>query len=310
MINTLSILIPTYNNVCVELVKSLQAQASLLYSSSDSLSSSSDSLSSSSHFEYEILVADDGSTDERTIEGNRIINTLPHCRYIERKENVGRAAIRNFLAREAKYTWLLLVDSDLHIDHPNFLLNYLKTEGDIIVGGLKIGGDAEALNHNLRYRYEKACEAAHDYQHRKEKGDREFRSTNFLIARNILLSCPFDENFRYYGYEDVLLGKQLTAQGHSITHIDNAILLDEYEGNYRFVQKTEEACRTLYFFREELKGYSKLICYAEKMKRWHLTGICRALFPWLSLPIKARLTGNNPSVFWFNIYKLLYYMHL
>ena len=149
MINTLSILIPTYNNVCLELVKSLQAQASLLYSSSDSLSLSS-------HFEYEILVADDGSTDERTIEGNRIINTLPHCRYIERKENVGRAAIRNFLAREAKYTWLLLVDSDLHIDHPNFLLNYLKAEGDIIVGGLKIGGDAEAMNHNLRYRSEKA----------------------------------------------------------------------------------------------------------------------------------------------------------
>ena len=139
--------------VGLELVKSLQAQASLLYSSSDSLSLSS-------HFEYEILVADDGSTDERTVEGNRIINTLPHCRYIERKENVGRAAIRNFLAREAKYTWLLLVDSDLHIDHPNFLLNYLKAEGDIIVGGLKIGGDAEALNHNLRYRYEKACEAA------------------------------------------------------------------------------------------------------------------------------------------------------
>ena len=55
----------------------------------------------------EILIVDDGSTDERTIEGNRIINTLPHCRYIERKENVGRAAIRNFLAREAKYTWLL-----------------------------------------------------------------------------------------------------------------------------------------------------------------------------------------------------------
>ena len=136
MINTLSILIPTYNNVCLELVKSLQAQASLLYSSSDSLSLSS-------HFEYEILVADDGSTDERTVEGNRIINTLPRCRYIERKENVGRAAIRNFLAREAKYTWLLLVDSDLHIDHPNFLLNYLKAEGDIIVGGLKIGGDPE-----------------------------------------------------------------------------------------------------------------------------------------------------------------------
>ena len=123
MINTLSILIPTYNNVCVELVKSLQAQASLLYSSSDSLSSSSESLSSSSHFEYEILVADDGSTDERTIEGNRIINTLPHCRYIERKENVGRAALRNFLAREAKYTWLLFIDSNMNVISHQYLAN-------------------------------------------------------------------------------------------------------------------------------------------------------------------------------------------
>ena len=40
MINTLSILIPTYNNVCLELVKSLQAQASLLSSSSETRSSS------------------------------------------------------------------------------------------------------------------------------------------------------------------------------------------------------------------------------------------------------------------------------
>ena len=72
MINTLSILIPTYNNVCIELVKSLQAQASLLSSSSETRSSSQES---SSCFEYEILVADDGSTDKGTVEENRIINT-------------------------------------------------------------------------------------------------------------------------------------------------------------------------------------------------------------------------------------------
>ena len=46
MINSLSILIPTYNNVCLELVRDLQAQASILSSTND--------------LEYEILVADDG----------------------------------------------------------------------------------------------------------------------------------------------------------------------------------------------------------------------------------------------------------
>lgn len=69
MINTLSILIPTYNHVCTELVESLQAQASSL-----------------PNLEYEILVADDGSTDEYTIEENRIINQLENCRYIEREK--------------------------------------------------------------------------------------------------------------------------------------------------------------------------------------------------------------------------------
>ena len=46
MINNLSILIPTYNNVCLELVRDLQAQALILSSEND--------------FEYEIIVADDG----------------------------------------------------------------------------------------------------------------------------------------------------------------------------------------------------------------------------------------------------------
>ena len=86
MINSLSILIPTYNNVCLELVRDLQAQASILSSTND--------------LEYEILVADDGSTDKNAIEKNRKINELNNCRYIERKENIGRAAIRNHTQRQ------------------------------------------------------------------------------------------------------------------------------------------------------------------------------------------------------------------
>ena len=76
------------------------------------------------------------------------------------------------------------------------------------------------------------------------------------------------------------------------------------------ISPTEESLRTLYQFRDELQGYSKIITYASKIERWHLKTICQKLFPVLSLPIKARLTGNNPSIFLFNIYKLMYYIHL
>lgn len=294
MISNLSILIPTYNNVCLGLVKDLQAQASLLF-----------------NFQYEILVADDGSTDKSTVETNRAINDLENCRYIEKGKNVRRAAIRNFLAKEAKYEWLLFIDSDLKVDNSSFISNYTLSKGDIIVGGLKIGGNPQDLSNNLRYRYEKACEKAHDYQHRIGKSDKEFRTTNFLISKKVMRECPFDENFKFYGYEDVLLGKEITAKGYTIEHIDNPILLDDYEDNYHFILKTEEACRTLYQFRKELKGYSKLIDYADKLDTfWGIKPLIKAIYPIVSLHIKARLTGNKPNVFLFNIYKLMYYIHL
>lgn len=154
MINSLSILIPTYNNVCLELVRDLQAQASILSSTND--------------LEYEILVADDGSTDKNTIEKNCEINGLDNCRYIERKENIGRAAIRNFLAKEAKYLWLLFLDSDLKLDNSDFIRNYMLSKGNVIVGGLKIGGNPITLKDNLRYKYEKKCEKQHNYKHRQK----------------------------------------------------------------------------------------------------------------------------------------------
>lgn len=307
MINTLSILIPTYNNVCVELVKSLQAQASLLYSSSDSLSSSS-------HFEYEILVADDGSTDERTIEGNRIINTLPHCRYIERKENVGRAAIRNFLAREAKYTWLLFIDSNMNVISHQYLANYLKEkESDVVYGGYQIKRDAETrerLKYNLRYIFESAGTQNGNHLQRQANPYADFHTSNFIVKRSILLKHPFDERFSHYGYEDVLWGKNLKDNHIPILHVNNPLGYEHFIGNMSFLYKTEESLRTLYQFRNELQGYSKIIDYAHKLKRWHLYPPCQYLFPLLSLPIKARLTGNKPSIFMFNIYKLLYYIHL
>ena len=103
----LSILIPTFNDVCFELVSQLQRQAEAL------------------DISYEIIVADDGSTDSSCIATNRQINHLPHCRLTERKENTGRAVIRNFLANEAQYELLLFIDSDMKLCRTDYLSQYL-----------------------------------------------------------------------------------------------------------------------------------------------------------------------------------------
>lgn len=294
MISHLSILIPTYNNVCLELVKSLQVQASLL-----------------SDFQYEILVADDGSTDKTTVEENRIINEIKNCRYIEREKNEGRAVIRNFLAKEAEYEWLLFIDSNMDVITPQYLRSYqLAKECDVIYGGYQVKKNQESLKHNLRYIFECKGIQNGNYKLRQANPYGDFHTSNFIIKRNIMLCYPLDERFRHYGYEDVLYGKTLKEHNIAISHVDNPLGYQHFIGNLAFVNKTEESLRTLYQFRKKLQGYSKIITYASKIERWHLKKICQKLFPLLSLPIKARLTGNNPSIFMFNIYKLMYYIHL
>lgn len=294
MIDSLSILIPTYNHVCLELVKDLQVQASLL-----------------SDFKYEILVADDGSSDKTTIEENQAINELKNCRYIERKKNEGRAVIRNFLAKEAKYEWLLFIDSNMNIINIQYLSKYLLAEeSDVIYGGYRIKSNVELMQHNLRYIFEYSNPQNGNHQLRQAHPYENFHTSNFLIKRSIIEQFPLDERFKQYGYEDVLFGKTLKDKHITITHIDNPLGYAHFVGNMSFISKTEESLRTLYQFREELQGYSKILTYASKIECWHLKSILQKLFPLLSLPIKARLTGNNPSVFLFNIYKLLYYIHL
>ena len=131
----LSILIPTYNNVCVELATSLHQQASLL----EGLS-------------FELLVADDGSNDSESIAANHSIERLPHCRLLLQAKNIGRAAIRNFLAREAKGEWLLFVDSHMSVIRDNYLSTYLSLLGDtLLYGGYELSPEGPC--DNLRYIY-------------------------------------------------------------------------------------------------------------------------------------------------------------
>ena len=195
-------------------------------------------------------MADDGSTDAAARECNRAIASLSNCRYVERSQNSGRAAIRNFLAREAQFEWLLFLDCDMTIRDARFLSRYLEHDGALVIdGGVAIGGDAERLQNNLRYRYEKEAEAMHTADKRQQTPYRDFHTANFCIRKDVMLECPFDERFRQYGYEDVLMGKQLRRQQITIAHIDNPAGFDTF-GPFKLVGGLQKGHPT----EEELQG--------------------------------------------------------
>lgn len=282
----LSILIPTFNDPCSTLVGNLQQQAEEL------------------GIGYEILVADDGSTQQNVLEENRSINALPHCQLIERGVNAGRASIRNFLAQQARYAWLLFIDSDMVICRNDYLRKYASCEETPIVdGGVVIG---TCIPGNLRSMYEKAAESEHTYEERQQSPYRDFHTANFMIQRALMIEHPFDERFRNYGYEDVLFGKAMEQAGVPILHIDNPMSFEIFEENEHFVSKTEEGLRTLYQFRHELKGYSRLLDRAQTLPRtpirwWH------QLFGAIE---RKHLTGRHPSLWVFKIYKIGYFLSL
>jgi glycosyltransferase, group 2 family len=234
---------------------------------------------------------------------------LEGVRYITRKQNVGRSAIRNFLISQAQGEWLLFIDGDLTLDNSHFIRRYLQAKSNVVVGGIRIGGDPDIWKDNLRYRYEKAYEQKNTPQDRQCHATKHFRTTNFLAHKDIMMGHSFDENFVQYGYEDVLFGKSLAMDHIAITHIDNPITLDFFESNSEFLDKTEQSLRTLYTFRNQLKGYSQLLETAEKIKKLHLQKLVNAAYFLVGQRIKKHLQGNNPSIFLFNVYKLMYYIH-
>ena len=283
---TLSILIPTYNDVCIDLVKSLQQQACMIGGLS-----------------YEVLVGDDGSSDASVLSANSMVNTLPQCRLIERGENVGRAAIRNFLAREARGEWLLYVDSHMSVVRDNYLSTYLSHIGDkLVYGGYSLPLDGN--RHNLRYIYERSCIAGQDVRLRQRSPYANFHTSNFMVRRETMLAHPFDERFRRYGYEDVLFGKTLREAGVGILHIDNPVGFSRFEDNDRFLTKTEEGLETLWVFREELRGFSRLLSVSERLERWHIAWVFRLAHKVMGAALRRHLAGNHPTVAGFKVYRL------
>lgn len=141
----LSILIPTFNDECLTLVRALQEQCAAL----------SDGNTVAGGLSYEIIVADDGSTDDAVRAHNSAIASCPHCKYIQRGGNVGRAAIRNFLARQASYDELLFIDSDMAVIRNDYIYKYVvaMASDSVVYGGYDVP-EQPAFNRNLRYRYE------------------------------------------------------------------------------------------------------------------------------------------------------------
>lgn len=284
-----SVLIPTHNHKCYALVSALQRQLE------------------KAGCAYEILVAEDGSRDQVSIIANHLINELSNCRHIIRRENVGRAAIRNYLASQAKGEWLMFMDSDGQILSDDFVAKYIAAamEGNnVICGGITHPDVCHNPEKSLRWRYER------NYERKHGNISNCFRSFCFMIKKEVFDCIRFDERYRKYGWEDVQFGLDLSTHGYSICNIANPLMNSDIETNENFLAKTEESLISLREHADELRQEVLLLRYAETVSNRHLAPFVRCLFTITKPMIKRNLLSATPCLKLFAFYKLGYYLSL
>lgn len=291
----LSVLIPTYNYNCFPLVENLHSQAD------------------KENIPFEIICADDASSFFK--EENRNINSLNNSRYVELDQNIGRSKIRNLLANEAKYEYLLFMDCDSEPVTSNYIKNYLQAaqKDTVICGGTKYKDDAVLPQYKLRYVYGKAKEEIPVEVRKKKPYDR-FTTFNFLAPKAVFDVLRFNENITRYGHEDTLFGMDLRSHGYKIIHIDNPLYHLGLDENSVYIRKCKQSLENIlslseHISKEYIQGFSILRSYS-LVKRTGMSFFFRMIYRLFHVQIEKQLTGKNPDITLLSVYKLAYICYL
>lgn len=291
-IEGLSILIPIYNRVVIDLARDLHHQAL------------------TSGIEFEILCYDDFSTDD--IRQRHANHTFPsHTTYRELDRNHGRSAIRNLLASNARYSHLLFLDCDSKIILSDFIRSYISyPQYKVVIGGRVysptapsesqlylhwlIGTSKEVLSAGQR--------GLHPYQ--------SLMFNNILIEKDTFLSIRLDETIKGYGHEDSLFGYMLKQKNIVISHIDNPVEHESLDTNDEFLKKSREAVRNLAYLVNQyaLGKDTRLFRSYHFLRRYGAASIYKSIFArWESQAI-SNLLGGNPRPIWLDLLKLFWFM--
>jgi glycosyltransferase involved in cell wall biosynthesis len=292
MCNELSVLIPVFNVDVRPLVQTLHQQCLEL------------------GLLFEICCYDDGSGPD-ILALNQSLSTLSHTRYVVLVHHLGRVAIRNKLAREARYDYLLFLDNDSVITDPAFIRVYLQAAplAPVLVGGTGYQAAEPARPYRLRWRYGRAREAR-SAARRNLNPYQAFYLNNLFLPRAIFLRFPLQPLLCGYGHEDSLFGRHLQAAGIPVLHISNPVVHAGLDPAPEFLIKTRQAIENLYWlFRQEgLAKETKLVRLYQALKKLSLLGPFLFGYRALASVIMRNLQGPDPCLWLFDLYKLYYFI--
>ena len=200
----LSILAPFYRDDPSVLLRSLAAQERIT--------------------EVEVLIMDDGTgnpTLTRAVDATIAYIALP-VKHLQAPQNRGRSATRNALQEVARADWVLFLDADMRVDHPDFVARYLERieagDCDALFGGFTVerSDDVQTDLHRALSDASDCLSAAE----RQSAGPQYVASSNLCVRKTVLEADPFDAGFTGWGWEDSEWAARVHAK-HRLVHLDN-----------------------------------------------------------------------------------------
>ena len=229
----LSILIPTFNYDCRQLVTDVHNQCIEI------------------GITFEIRVYDDCSTSTDLKEKSSETQHLSQVNYKPLDKNLGFCKIRNLLAEEAQFENLLFLDADIKISE-KFISKYLKDNSfDVQIGGIKYLQN-KPLDKDLYLKWKHGTEREQlSPIERNNNIYRTISAANIFIKKEVYLKAKMDEDAKGYGYNDTMLGYNLKLINASINHIENSVLHEGLMSADKFINRSMEAMENLIFFEHQ-----------------------------------------------------------
>lgn len=289
----ISVLIPTYNYIALDLVKNLHEQLE------------------EQNIVYEVICFDNGSNSKTNVI-NEEINKIENCNFISLEKDGGRSRVKNLLAEKSIHPWLLFLDSDVLPVSKGFIQNYIEAINDkhekVFYGGLKYYSDKPDDDKMLRWVFGKEREEI-PLKKRKLDPQKYFTAANFLIDKNIFEEIKFDESLLEYGHEDTLFALELKKRNIPIAQVDNPVFHLGLDRNELFLEKIKKSLENLNYLEGAGKislEDNKLLKFNYRLKKIRMTSLFTFLFDKYSKIMEKNLISGSPSLLIFDLYKIGY----
>jgi len=257
-----SIIIPTYNRA-------------------DKLKLCLEALKGQDYKNFEVIVVDDGSSDNT----KKIVKSFKglKTRYFY-QEHSQQGVARNLGIGKARGKYIFFIGDDI-IPEKNWLSEHLACHRnkDVAVLGLTLWHPNLKVNDFMAYLAPNGPQFNYRaIKNREDCGWRFFWTSNISLARNWLKE-KFDDNFKGWGYEDLELGYRLEKKGLKIIYNPKSIAYHYhyYDKPEEFFKRQIEASKSAFYF---IKKHPELISLVKKnrLRLWQkFLLIIFSIFPFL-----------------------------